>query len=165
MWEGPASITESRARSQGAHGVAVFALGCGKGRVRGYRYRFASNPLCQQASPMNHCTEANAEFQRLYAIPLGDAGFTPAEFAQRYGGLPAKQAAFKAGADCDLDRVDVVRAIRARLRRGAAFRRNGVGCEAVHESSYFEGIKADLKISRFLRPVNPCQTADPIKDE
>lgn len=29
----------------------------------------------------------------------------------------------------------------------------------------FLGIKADLKISRFLRPVNPCQTADPIKDE
>lgn len=27
-----------------AHGVAVLALGCGKGRIRGHR--FASNPLC-----------------------------------------------------------------------------------------------------------------------
>jgi len=27
---------------------------------------------------MNHYTEANAEFQRLYALSLEDAGFTPA---------------------------------------------------------------------------------------
>lgn len=90
MWEGPASITESRARSQGAHGVAVFALGCGKGRVRGYRYRFASNPLCQQAKP----DEPLHRSQRLFALSLEDAGFNPAEFAQHYGDLPAKQAAF-----------------------------------------------------------------------
>ena len=56
---------------------------------------------------MNHCTEANAEFQRLYALSLEDAGYTPAEFAQRYGDLPAKQAAFEAGANYDLDRVDL----------------------------------------------------------
>lgn len=56
---------------------------------------------------MNHYTEANAEFQRLYALSLEDAGYTPAEFAQRYGDLPAKQAAFEAGADYDLDRVDL----------------------------------------------------------
>lgn len=55
---------------------------------------------------MNHYTEANAEFQRLYVLSLEDAGFTPAEFAQRYADLPAKQAAFEAGADYDLDRVD-----------------------------------------------------------
>ncbi|WP_313318630.1 hypothetical protein [Stenotrophomonas sp.] len=56
---------------------------------------------------MKHCTEANAEFQRLYALSLENAGFTHAEFAQRYGDLPAKQAAFEAGADYDLDRVDL----------------------------------------------------------
>lgn len=56
---------------------------------------------------MNHYTESNTELRRLYAITLEDAGFTPAEFAQRYGDLPAKQAAFEAGADYDLDRVDL----------------------------------------------------------
>lgn len=56
---------------------------------------------------MNYYTEANAEFQRLSALSLEDAGYTPAEFAQRYGDLPAKQAAFEAGADYDLDRVDL----------------------------------------------------------
>jgi len=56
---------------------------------------------------MNHYTEANAEFQRFYALTLEEGGFTPAEFAQRYGDLPAKQAAFEDGADYDLDRVDL----------------------------------------------------------
>lgn len=56
---------------------------------------------------MNHYTEANAEFQRLYALSLEDTGFTSAEFAQRYGDLPAKQSAFEACSDYDLDRVDL----------------------------------------------------------
>jgi hypothetical protein len=78
MWESPASITESRARSQGAHGVAVFALGCGKGRSRAIAIGSRAIRSASRPSPMNHYTEANAEFQRLYALSLEDAGFTPA---------------------------------------------------------------------------------------
>ncbi|HDS1083289.1 hypothetical protein I5U67_07280 [Stenotrophomonas maltophilia] len=56
---------------------------------------------------MSHYSEANAEFLRLYALPPEDAGYGPAEFAERYGDLPAEQAAFDVSADYGLDRVDL----------------------------------------------------------
>lgn len=57
--------------------------------------------------PVGHYSEANAEFLRLYALTPEDAGYGPAEFAERYADLPAKQAAFDVGADYDLVRVDL----------------------------------------------------------
>ena len=56
---------------------------------------------------MGHYSEANADFLRLYALTLEDAGYGPAELAERYGDLPAKQAAFDVSAVYDLDRVDL----------------------------------------------------------
>lgn len=50
--------------------------------------------------------EANEHFTKMFGISIDEAGFSEAEFKQRYGDLSALEAAHQIGRDYDLDRVD-----------------------------------------------------------
>lgn len=50
--------------------------------------------------------EANEHFTNMFGISIDEAGFSEAEFKQRYGDLSALEAAHQIGRDYDLDRID-----------------------------------------------------------